>query len=155
MDQARRPGEELVAEEMIVSLTSGKKRNLKRRMKSGSHVPVATAFFAACLFLALFATGNLHAATEAVMVGDQKQLFIDDLFLKQPTNVSLRMHSATKTGERTLEPNQPWENASLNWFSVMQHDGKFRMWYECYNVEGWPTTNDTSFCYAESLDGIR
>ena len=65
------------------------------------------------------------------------------------------MHPAIRTGERTLEPNQPWENASLNWFSVLQHDGKFRMWYECYDVEGWPTTNDTSFCYAESMDGIR
>ena len=100
-------------------------------------------------------TQNLQAATEAIVVGDQKQLFIDDLFLKQPKQVTLRMHPASKTGERTLEPSQPWENASLNWFSVLQHDGKFRLWYECYDVEGWPTTNDTSFCYAESLDGIR
>jgi len=37
----------------------------------------------------------------------------------------------------------------------MRHDGKFRMWYECYDVAGWPTTNDTSFCYAESADGLR
>ena len=88
-------------------------------------------------------------------MGDQKQLFIDDLFLKQAKKVTLRMHPALKTGERTLEPNRPWENASLNWFSVVHHDGKFRMWYEGYDVEGWPTTNDTSFCYAESLDGIR
>jgi len=88
-------------------------------------------------------------------VGDQKQLFIDDLFLNQPQQVRLRMHPAIKTGERTLEPSQPWENASLNWFSVIRDEGKFRMWYECYDVEGWPTTNDTSFCYAESRDGIR
>ncbi len=124
-------------------------------MKSGGHIPVAAACFATSLFVALFAPENLHATIEAVTVDDQKQLFIDDLFLKQPTNVSLQMHSATKTGERTLEPNQPWENASLNWFSVMRHDGRFRMWYECYDLEGWPTTNDTSFCYAESLDGIH
>ena len=55
--------------------------------------------------------------TAAIDVGGQKQLFIDDLFLKQPRQVKLRMHPATKTGERTLESSQPWENASLNWFS--------------------------------------
>lgn len=96
------------------------------------------------------------AATDAIVaVGREKQLFIDDLFLRRATNAVLRMHPARKTGERTLVPDQPWENASLNWFSVLQHEGKFRMWYECYDVEGWPTTNDTSFCYAESADGIR
>ena len=107
------------------------------------------------LATAVFANENLQSAVAAIDVGGQKQLFIDDLFLKQPRQVKLRMHPATKTGERTLEPNEPWENASLNWFSVMRHEGKFRMWYECYDVEGWPTTNDTSFCYAESMDGIR
>lgn len=29
------------------------------------------------------------------------------------------------------------------------------MWYECYDVDGWPTSDDTSFCYAESSDGIQ
>jgi hypothetical protein len=95
------------------------------------------------------------ASGGVVEVGGEKQLFIDDLFIRQATNVSLRMHPARKTGERTLAPDQPWENASLNWFSVLQQDGKFRMWYECYDIGGWPTTNDTSFCYAESADGIR
>lgn len=112
---------------------------------------------AACWLLAaaVFANENLQSAVAAIDVGDQKQLFIDELFLQQPRQVKLRMHPARKTGERTLEPSQPWENASLNWFSVVRHDGKFRMWYECYDVEGWPITNDTSFCYAESMDGIR
>ncbi len=115
------------------------------------------AFAIACWVLAAVSssTANLHAAAGVIDVGGQKQLFIDDLFLKQPRQVKLRMHPAIKTGERTLEPDQPWENASLNWFSVIRHEGKFRLWYECYDVEGWPTTNDTSFCYAESMDGIR
>lgn len=115
----------------------------------------------ACLVLCLVPYGLLMlraapAPADAVMVvGSEKQVFIDGLFLRQATNVFLRMHPARKTGERTLAPDQPWENASLNWFSVLQHDGKFRMLYECYDIEGWTTTNDTSFCYAESADGIR
>ncbi|MCC6822685.1 MAG: hypothetical protein IT579_18290 [Verrucomicrobia subdivision 3 bacterium] len=127
------------------------------RVKPDNFAPRTTAFAIACgLFLAVLSgAGNLAAAAAAIVVGDQKQLFIDDSFVKQATNVVLRMHPALKTGEQTLVPTQPWENASLNWFSVLRHDGKFRMWYECYDVEGWPTTNDTSFCYAESVDGLR
>lgn len=88
-------------------------------------------------------------------VGGEKQLFIDDLFLEKSEGVSVVMHPALKTGERTLEADKPWEDASLNWFSVLEDGGKFRMWYECYDVEGWPTSDDTSFCYAESSDGIH
>jgi hypothetical protein len=38
---------------------------------------------------------------------------------------------------------------------VVDREAKYRMWYECYDVEGWPTADDTSFCYAESRDGIH
>ena len=62
---------------------------------------------------------------------------------------------ASKTGEHTLEPDKPWESASLNWFSVVDDGGKYRMWYETYDVDGWPTGDDTSFCYAESADGVH
>ncbi len=140
-----------------MAATAGRKLSQMFRMKQNSFTSLVTAFAVACGLLAasVFAQENLPVAAAVIVVGDQKQLFIDDLFLKQAKQVTLRMHPALKTGERTLEPNQPWENASLNWFSVAQHDGKFRLWYECYDVEGWPTTNDTSFCYAESMDGIR
>lgn len=88
-------------------------------------------------------------------VGDRKQLLIDSHYFAQSENISLRVAPPTKTGERTLVSDRPWENASLNWFSVLEDSGKYRMWYECYDVEGWPTPDDTSFCYAESTDGIH
>jgi hypothetical protein len=71
------------------------------------------------------------------------------------TDVALRVCPANKTGEHTLEPDKPWESASLNWFSVADNGGKYRMWYEAYDVDGWPTGDDTSFCYAESADGVH
>ncbi|MCC6795648.1 MAG: hypothetical protein IT366_11075, partial [Candidatus Hydrogenedentes bacterium] len=88
-------------------------------------------------------------------VGNRKQLFIDSYFFAKSENISLRVTPPVKTGERTLISDSLWENASLNWFSVLEDDGKYRMWYECYDVEGWPTSDDTSFCYAESADGIH
>ena len=97
----------------------------------------------------------------AIDVGDRTQLFIDGLFFESSENIALHVHPAVKTGEHTLVSDRPWENATLNWFSVMEDDerggpaGKYRMWYECYDIEGWPTADDTSFCYAESPDGIH
>jgi hypothetical protein len=88
-------------------------------------------------------------------VGGENQLFIDDLFFDKSDGVSIRMHPARKTGEVILQADKPWESATLNWLNVIQESGKFRMWYECYDVDGWPTADDTSFCYAESTDGIR
>ena len=88
-------------------------------------------------------------------VGGQRQLFIDDLFVAVSTNVHLKLHPPRKSGERTLVKDKPWESATLNWFNVMKDGARYRMWYECYDIEGWPTGDDTSFCYAESDDGIH
>lgn len=95
------------------------------------------------------ATGNV------IDVGDRTQLFIDRLFIEISNNIALHVVPPVKTNERTLVSDQPWEDATLNWFGVMDDGGKYRMWYECYDVEGWPSADDTSFCYAESVDGIH
>lgn len=91
----------------------------------------------------------------SIDIAGNTQLFIDTTFFETSENIALRVNPPVKTGETTLAPDKPWESASLNWFSVMDDDGKYRMWYECYDVEGWPTSDDTSFCYAESADGIH
>ncbi len=95
------------------------------------------------------------AGAQPLQIGNQKQFFIDTQFFAEAHHVALRVCTAEKTGEHTLEPDQPWESASLNWFSVIEDTGKYRMWYEAYDVEGWPTSDDTSFCYAESADGVH
>ena len=94
-------------------------------------------------------------------VGANTQLLIDEAFFEKAENVRIRLHPARKTGEKVVQREHPWEAATLNWFSVMKDPGAvdkqagYRMWYECYDVEGWPTGDDTSFCYAESRDGIH
>ena len=63
---------------------------------------LSTKVFAVAWWLvvaAVFANENLHAGADALVVSDQKQLFIDDLFLKQAKQVRLRMHPAHKTGD--------------------------------------------------------
>jgi len=90
-----------------------------------------------------------------ISVGSEKQLFVDDLFFATRRNVSLMVHPPRKTGEHSLERDRPWESATPNWFSVLQDGETCRLWYECYDIEGWPTADDTSFCYAQSSDGLR
>jgi len=103
---------------------------------------------------------GLHAG-EPIEVGSAKQLFIDELFFATSKDVALKIHSPRKTGDAILRREHPWESASLNWFNVVQDQGrinrsaKYRMWYEAYDIQGWPTADDTSFCYAESPDGIH
>jgi hypothetical protein len=110
----------------------------------------------------LFVTsGACIQAAEPIDVGSDKQLILDGLFLADSQGVSLKIHPPRKTGDVILRPEHEWESASLNWFNVVQDQGridrsaKYRMWYEAYDVDGWPTADDTSFCYAESRDGIR
>lgn len=101
----------------------------------------------------LFAFSSLMAAP-ALDIASTKQLLIDTFFFAESQNVELRVHPAAKTSERTIQPDKPWEDATLGWFSVLEDNGRCRMWYECYDVAGWPTADDTSFCYAESEDGV-
>ncbi len=119
------------------------------------------------LFPSLFVVSLIFAAAaqsasaeESVReIGSDKVLLIDKEFLAESTGIGLKLHPARKTGERILIAEHPWESAELNWFSVLEYGGKFRMWYECYDVDGWGAdgmpADDTSFCYAESADGIH
>lgn len=101
------------------------------------------------------------AAAPVRWVGRERQLFVDTHFLAETQGTRLQLHPPRKSGEKLLVYDQPWESATLNWFSVLQDKGvidrqaRFRMWYECYDVAGWPTADDTSFCYAESRDGVH
>lgn len=93
--------------------------------------------------------------TKLLNVGLERQLFIDDLFFETLKNVKLQINPAFKTGEKNLVRDKIWESATPNWFSVAEYEGKYHMWYDAYDIDGWPTADDTSFCYATSTDGIH
>jgi hypothetical protein len=100
-------------------------------------------------------------ALQPVDVGADTQLMIDEKFITDSTNIALVIEPPIKTDELLLTSDKPWESVTLNWFTVLEDKGivdtqaKYRMWYEAYDVKGWPTSDDTSFCYAESRDGIH
>ena len=93
--------------------------------------------------------------TRLYMVGSDRVLFIHEAFFEKAQKVRLRLKPPRETGERTIESEHTWESATLNWFSVLADGSKYRMWHECYDAHGWYSGDDTSFCYAESQDGVR
>jgi hypothetical protein len=125
---------------------------------------LGAAAFALLVVSRIFAAAAQSGAAEESVreIGSDKILLIDKAFFAGSEGIELKLHPARKTGERILIAEHPWESANLNWFSVLEDGGKFRMWYECYDVDGWSTdaidalaSDDTSFCYAESTDGIH
>jgi hypothetical protein len=87
-------------------------------------------------------------------VGSEKQLLLDELFFARSANVTLRVQPARKSGERNLVADRPWENFVINWLTVLADEGRYRMWYECYD-RGYKGDQDARYAYAESRDGIR
>lgn len=86
-------------------------------------------------------------------VGDRKQLLFDDVFFAEHKGFWWRVCPPHKTGERNLVADKPWESFLINWLSVMQDEGKLRMWYECYDST-YSGDQNARYCYAESADGI-
>lgn len=108
--------------------------------------------------LAFFANA-LCAFSQAIDVGDRKQLFIDYKFIESAEGIHLTAHQARSTRERILVPDAPWEaETSLGSYStVIDEGGKIRMWYHVMAGAYQPGTNPPflGVAYAESEDGIR
>ncbi len=95
--------------------------------------------------------------SQPVDIGDRKQLFIDNRFIKSSKNVSLIMNPPAKIGP-VLLPDRPWESEQLGFCSsVVEVGGIYKMWYRCTSLVGKPGPpfgeGEAFICYAESKDG--
>lgn len=109
-------------------------------------------------------------------VGSEKQLFIDNILIGNSKNVTLTMNPASKTGERTVVSEFPWEEVSVAAGTVIEDEGIFKMWYiaEAFERENGEDPNvnlenlddearhtymykhlKINLCYATSHDGIH
>ncbi len=94
---------------------------------------------------------------EAVPVGDDRQLLVDDFFLamgrgheQYPRNIAWTLGNVDKHGAPLFEGEQPWEESSA-WLTVLKDEGRYRMWYN----SGHPEARSGLFLsYAESDDGV-
>ncbi len=93
-------------------------------------------------------------AEQPIVVGSQRQLFIDDFWFESQDNIQLTMHQP-ELREVVITCDQPWEKGVLHYSVVLLDEGRYRMWYRVDSIE---MTNQDAFswmCYAESRDGIH
>ncbi|MCP4644631.1 MAG: hypothetical protein GY851_29580 [bacterium] len=86
------------------------------------------------------------AAGDAIEVGREKHLFLDDFLIASMDNVSRTIHPAVKSGENpVLWPEEPWEGTvAVLYGSVIRDGDRYRMWYH----------GGGGVSYAESADGV-
>jgi hypothetical protein len=68
---------------------------------------------------------NLLASFPAIVVGKQKQLFVDHRFIESSEGVELRMNPPYQTGEKLLVMDQEWETENFigPFCTVLREDG--------------------------------
>lgn len=95
----------------------------------------------------------------AIEIGSMKQLFIDHKFIESAEGITLTVQQPMQTREKLLTTDAPWEkDAHLGSYStVVQEDGKIRLWYDVRAGVPEPRKNPPfmGLAYAESVDGIH
>jgi hypothetical protein len=117
-----------------------------------------------CILFIVLSPALSKAQKKPYGVGSEKQLFIDESLIGSKSNVILTMNPPVKTMERNVVAEHPWEELGLGWFSVLEVNGSYKMWYACSSIdqssqrepgvqEGQRSARD--LCYATSADGIK
>ncbi len=90
------------------------------------------------------------AAGGPIETGSNRQLFIDHRFIAESRGIQLTVNPPLRRVP-VMTPEKPWEAAHVgSYFSVVEHEGVLKMWYQSYSGKG-----DPRFCLATSSDGIR
>ncbi|MBN1943283.1 MAG: hypothetical protein JW849_08320 [Phycisphaerae bacterium] len=91
-----------------------------------------------------------------VTVGEEKQLFVDDVMIESLLGVTRTQYALQKHPDNPIMVQErPWETQAgcilpMNLFRD-EETGKLRLWYSCWGAQlGKPTL----MCYAESTDGL-
>lgn len=79
----------------------------------------------------------------------ERHLFLDPALITQPQGVTVRVNPAERR-DLVICAENPWEAKMISLFlTVMEDQGKLRMWYVCRDKDDAPNV-----AYAESSDGI-
>ena len=102
---------------------------------------------------------DLVSMMDTIDVGSRRQLFIDDRFIAEGSNVAWTLEKPDVQDESLLAPLKSWEQGRAGaWASILRHDGRIHFWYDAYqwDAESGHVARDThAYCYAVSDDGVH
>ena len=107
----------------------------------------------------------MHTTEDALAIGSEPQLFIDDTIISATRGVVRTLHPARKLEQPVLRPDRPWEGRRVYIYGSVQYDcsaGLFRMWYNTRlgrghqnRAPGLRSRTGDIILYATSEDGIH
>jgi hypothetical protein len=122
-------------------------------MPASTSSRVAVAVIAGAL-----AVAGAAAATDAVDIGDRRQVFVDDFFLRSARGMTLEVKPPVKRGI-VLKADDPHRTSIGQYGSVLEHEGVLHMWYQAHTALGDRRGEDAEgrgyICYARSEDGVN
>jgi len=107
----------------------------------------------------------VHTTEDALAIGSEPQLLIDDTIISATRGVVRTLHPARKLEQPVLRPDRPWEGRRVYIYGSVQYDcsaGLFRMWYNTrlgrghqHRAPGLCSRTGDIILYATSEDGIH
>ena len=88
-----------------------------------------------------------------IQVGSDKQLFIDHRFIDSSGDITLVVNPPVKRPGAVLRSDKPWDAFGLGWYSIVEDDGTYKMWYHASDGDQWAGGKER-LCYAVSPDGL-
>ena len=100
-------------------------------------------------------TTPLNAQTSSPPnIGSRLELFVDDWLVDRfERDAGLHLHKPLGK-EVVLMNDQPWEDTTMGYFSVLKDGDIYRMYYRGHHHGGSEDARGEPMCYAESRDGI-
>ncbi|HWL08763.1 MAG TPA: hypothetical protein VNQ76_10175 [Planctomicrobium sp.] len=90
---------------------------------------------------------------ETVSVGSRLEVFVDNTLIATQNNTSLKPHYPVAQ-EVVLTCDAPWEGNVSGYYSFIQDDDRFRVYYRGAHFDKGKVLHEVT-CYAESKDGIH
>jgi len=112
-------------------------------------------FLTAGVIAPLGAAVQTSAPPAPIDVGNQRQLFLYDLWFDPHSGVELVMQ-IPRLEEVLIVRDRPWEGLSLDTPCLLKDEGRYRLWYRADEGSRAKDHEDVSWiCYAESNDCIH
>ena len=96
---------------------------------------------------------------EAIKLGSERQLFIDDYCIGSLRGTRKRFHQAQKhPANPILTPREPWEASYVQVYGNVLYDPDmqvYRMWYSARYEPDGPGSKYNTVCHATSTDGLN